>query len=158
VRRRRPGGDAGPVLDGRLVEDTWDWYAQDRDGTVWYLGEATEEHAEDGTVSTDGSWEAGVDGAQPGIAMQADPEVRQAYRQELDPGEAEDVAEVVRTGERAEVPAGRFEDLLVILEWNPLEPEVLEEKYYARGVGTVLEQQVRGGDERVELVEHTPGP
>ena len=146
------------TLDDRVIEDTWDWYAQDGEGNVWYFGEETEEHDEDGSVSTAGSWEAGVDGALPGIIMYADPHVGQAYRQEFYEGEAEDVAEVVRTGEAADVPAGSFDDLVVILEWNPFEPEVLEEKLYAAGVGPVLEQKVRGGDERVELVEHTPAP
>jgi hypothetical protein len=143
------------TLDGRLIEDTRDWYAQDRAGTVWYFGEDTEEHDEDGSVSTAGSWEAGVDGALPGIAMYADPRVGQAYRQEFYEGEAEDLAEVVRTGEATEVPAGGFEDLVVILEWNPLEPDVTEEKYYATGVGPVLEQTVMGGEQVVELLEHT---
>jgi hypothetical protein len=144
------------TLDGRLIEDTRDWYAQDRAGTVWYFGEETTEYDEDGSVSTDGSWEAGVDGALPGIIMLADPQVGQAYRQEFYEGEAEDVAEVVRTDDTADVAAGRFEDLVAILEWNPFEPGVLEEKLYARGVGPVLEQKVRGGDQRVELVEHAP--
>lgn len=144
------------TLDGRVIEDTWDWYAQDRDGNVWYFGEETEEYDEDGSVSTEGSWEAGVDGALPGIIMYADPQVGQAYRQEFYEGEAEDVAEVVRTGETVAVPAGSFADLVVILEWNPHEPNVLEEKLYAEGVGSVLEQKVSGDDERVELVEHTP--
>lgn len=143
------------TLDGRVVEDTRDWYAQDRDGNVWYFGEETVEYDEDGSTSSAGSWEAGVDGALPGIIMYADPQVGKAYRQEFYEGEAEDVAKVVRTGEAAEVPAGSFEDLVVILEWNPFEPEVLEEKFYAKGVGPVLEQKV-GDGERVELVEHTP--
>lgn len=143
------------TLDGRVIEDTWDWYAQDRDGNVWYLGEATEEYDEDGSVSTTGSLEAGVDGALPGIVMHADPHVGRPYRQEFYAGEAEDVAEVVRIGDAADVPAGRFENLLVIQEWNPFEPEVVEEKSYARGIGVVLEQKVRGDDQRVELVEHT---
>ena len=142
--------------DGVLFEDTYDWYAQDVDGNVWYLGEATEEH-EDGEVSTAGSWEAGVDGALPGIVMQAAPAVGDAYRQELYPGEAEDVAEVVRLGQSIDVRAGHYDDVLVTEEWNPLEPEVLEEKSYAPGVGLVYEEKVRGGDGHVELVEFTPG-
>jgi hypothetical protein len=142
-------------LDGRVIEDTWDWYAQDRAGNVWYLGEDTREYEQDGSVSTEGSWEAGVDGALPGIIMHADPQIGRSYRQELYEGEAEDVAEVVRTGESVDVQAGRFRDVLVIREWNPLEPDVVEEKLYARGVGPVLEQQVRGGDQRVELVAHS---
>ena len=131
--------------DGELYEDTFDWYAQDVDGNVWYLGEATEEH-EDGEVSTAGSWEAGVGGALPGLAMRAAPEVGDVYRQEYLKGEAEDVAEVLRVG-----------DELVIEEWNPFEPEVLEEKTYRRGVGLVLEVKTRGGRERVELIDHEPG-
>ncbi len=142
------------TLDGEVIEDTWDWYAQDSAGNVWYFGEDTKEYDEDGSVSTEGSWEAGVDGAQPGILMYADPEVGQAYRQEFYESEAEDVAEVVRSGETVEVPAGSFDETLVILEWNPFEPDVLEEKFYASGVGVVQEQQVRGGDEVVELVEY----
>jgi len=145
------------TLNGRVIEDTWDWYAQDRAGNVWYFGEETKEYDEDGSVSTQGSWEAGVNGALPGIIMYADPQIGQAYRQEFHEGEAEDVAEVVRNGETTEVAAGRFEDLLVILEWNPIEPDALEEKLYARDVGPVLEQTVRGDDQRVELVEHTRG-
>jgi hypothetical protein len=146
------------TLDGQVTEDTRDWYAQDRDGNVWYFGEDTKEYDEDGSVRTEGSWEAGVDGALPGISMYADPQVGQAYRQEFYEGQAEDVAKVVRTGAAVEVPTGRYEDVLVILEWNPLEPDVLEEKYYAPGVGPVLEQKVSGDDERVELIEHTPAP
>lgn len=131
--------------DGVLFEDTYDWYAQDVDGNVWYLGEATEEH-EDGEISTKGSWEAGVDGALPGIAMPADPAVGDTYRQEFFEGEAEDVAEVLAVG-----------DELVIEEWNPFEPDVLEEKTYRRGVGLVLEVKTSGGQGRIELTEHDPG-
>jgi len=143
------------TLDGEVIEDTWDWYAQDGEGNVWYFGEDTKEYDEDGSVSTAGSWEAGVDGAEPGIVMYADPQVGQAYRQEFYAGEAEDVAEIVRDADTVDVPAGSFDEVLVILEWNPFEPDVLEEKSYARGVGVVREEQVSGGDEVVELVEHT---
>ena len=141
------------TVDDELVEDTYDWFAQDRDGNVWYLGEDSKEYEDGEVVSAAGSWEAGVDGAQAGIVMQADPTVGQAYRQEYYPGEAEDLAEVVRRGESASVPAGEFDDVLVIKEWNPLEPDVVEEKYYASGVGPILEVVVEGGDGRVELVE-----
>lgn len=141
---------------GTVIEDTYDWFAQDLDGNVWYFGEASEEY-EDGEVSTAGSWEAGVDGALPGIVMWADPQLGQAYRQEYYPGEAEDLAEVVRTGETAEVTAGSYEDVLVIEEWNPLEPDVVEEKWYAAGVGMVLERTVVGGSGQAELVEVVPG-
>jgi hypothetical protein len=145
------------TVDGELVEDTYDWFAQDRDGNVWYLGEDSKEYEDGEVVSTAGSWEAGVDGALPGIVMEAAPAVGDAYRQELYEGEAEDLAEVVREGVTEEVAAGTYDELLVIEEWNPLEPEVVEEKYYARGVGMVLEVTTRGGDSRIELIEHT-GP
>ena len=89
--------------------------------------------------------------------MLAEPAVGEAYRQEYYPGEAEDLAEVVRDGVSETVPFGRFDDLVVIEEWNPLAPDVVEEKYYAAGVGTVLEVTTVGGDDRIELVEFTPG-
>jgi hypothetical protein len=138
--------------DGEVIEDTFDWFAQDRDGNVWYLGEDTKEFEDGELVSTEGSWEAGTKGAQPGIIMQASPQVGVGYRQEYFPGEAEDLAEVLRLDGKATVPFGSFEDLLVIEEWNPLEPKVIENKYYARGIGVVLEEQVKGGSERVELI------
>jgi len=145
------------TVDGEVVEDTWDWFAQDRDGNVWYLGEDTAEYENGEIVSHAGAWEAGVDGAVPGIVMLAEPAVGDAYRQEYYPGEAEDLAEVARIGVAEEVAYGSFDDLLVTTEWNPLEPDVVEEKYYAEGIGVVLEVMVRGGDERIELVEFTPG-
>jgi hypothetical protein len=141
------------TIDGDLVEDTYDWFAQDRDGNVWYLGEDTKEYQDGEVVSTGGTWEAGVDDAQAGIVMPADPTVGHAYRQEYYPGEAEDLAEVVRLGESASVPAGEFDDVVVIKEWNPLEPDVVEEKYYAPGVGPILAVVVEGGSGREELVE-----
>jgi hypothetical protein len=144
-------------VDGELVEDTDDWYAQDADGNVWYLGEETAEYEEGEVVSTEGSWEAGVDGALPGVVMWAAPRPGQAYRQEFYAGEAEDLAEVLRTGQQVSVGAGAYDDVVVIREWNPLEPDVVEEKSYAPGVGPVLEEQTAGGVDRVTLVEHTPG-
>lgn len=145
------------TVDGELVEDTYDWYAQDIDGNVWYMGEETAEYEDGEVISTAGAWEAGVDGALPGIVMLADPTVGDAYRQEYYPGEAEDMAEVVRVGVAAELADGSFENLIVIEEWTPLEPEVVEEKSYASGVGVVLEEVVEGGSGRIELVSHTRG-
>jgi hypothetical protein len=145
------------TVAGQLVEDTDDWFAQDADGNVWYLGEATAEYEDGEVVSTDGSWEAGVDGALPGIVMPADPAVGDAYRQEFSPGEAEDLAEVVEIGESATVVLGEFDDVVVIEEWNPLEPATIEHKYYAPGVGVILEVVTAGGDGRVELVEFVAG-
>lgn len=143
--------------DGELIEDTYDWFAQDVDGNVWYLGEDSREFEDGEQVSTEGSWEAGVDGALPGIVMLADPEVGEAYRQEFYEDEAEDMAEVDEVAASATVPAGAFDDVVIIREWNPLEPDVVEDKYYAPGVGAVLEVKVEGGDGRVELIEFIAG-
>ena len=145
------------TVDGELIEDTYDWFAQDLDGNVWYLGEDSKEYEDGEMVSTAGSWEAGVDGALPGIVMMADPQIGQAYRQEYYEGEAEDVAEIARTGVAETVAYGSFDDLLVIREWNPLEPDVVEEKYYAAGIGTVMEMAVEGGTEHVELISYEAG-
>jgi hypothetical protein len=143
--------------DGEVVEDTYDWFAQDRDGNVWYLGEDSTEFENGKAVGTSGSWEAGVDGALPGIVMQAHPEVGQAYRQEYYVGEAEDLAEVDRLDATESVPFGDFDQLVVIKEWNPLEPDVVEEKYFAPHVGLVLEVKTEGGDGRSELTGFTVG-
>jgi hypothetical protein len=144
-------------VGGELIEDTYDWYAQDSEGNVWYMGEDSTEFEDGEPVSTGGSWEAGVDGALPGIIMYADPQIGDAYRQEFYAGEAEDLAEVVRTGESATVPFGAFDDLIVMREWTPLEPDVVEEKYYSPGIGVILEVQVEGGEERAELISFEPG-
>jgi hypothetical protein len=146
------------TVDGELVEDTFDWYAQDAEGTVWYLGEDTKEYEDGEVVSTDGSFEAGVDGALPGIVMPAEPTVGHAYRQEYHPDVAVDLGEVIRVGERTTVAVGSFEDVVVTRDWNPLEPSVVEEKHYAPGVGLVYETHTRGGEAEVELVRYTPPP
>jgi hypothetical protein len=141
---------------GRVLEDTWDWYAQDADGNVWYLGEATREFG-DGAVSTRGSWEAGVDGAEAGILLPADPQVGMTYRQEHYAGEAEDTAAILGLDERAEVPAGAFDDVLLTRDTTPLDLRILEYKLYARGVGPVLVLGVSGGSGREELVAFHKG-
>jgi hypothetical protein len=137
---------------GDLVERTDDWYAQDREGNVWYFGEdaQTIDHGE--VVSTEGSWEAGRDGARPGIVMLAHPRVGDTYDQEVAPGVAEDRGEVLRTDDTITVPFGSFDDVLRIRDTTPLEPDVVEHKYYGRGVGLVAEREIKGGDERFELV------
>jgi hypothetical protein len=140
--------------EGVLVEETFDWYAQDVDGNVWYFGEDTKEFDEAGNViSTEGSWEAGVDGAQPGIIMLAEPKKGQRYQQEVAPDVAEDMAQVRRLDESVCVIYGCFDDVLVTKEWTPLEKGVVEYKYYAPGVGFILSVTVKGGDERLELVD-----
>ena len=141
---------------GRPVEVTDDWYAQDSWGTIWYLGEATTEYEHGKPVSTAGSFEAGVDGAQAGVVMPAHPRPGLAYRQEYAEGEAEDKASIVSLRERAEVPAGRYRRVLMTRDVNPLEPAVLEFKLYARGVGPVLAVSVSGGSDREELVRFAP--
>ena len=144
------------TADGRLVEDTFDWYAQDRAGNVWYLGEDTREF-EDGRVSRAGSWQAGVDGAQAGVLLPARPRVGSEYRQEYYAGEAEDAARVLSLDEQAEVPFGHFRGALLTKDFTPLEPDVLEYKLYAKGVGPVLVLAVSGGGGREELLRYKPG-
>jgi hypothetical protein len=134
---------------GRVVEDTYDWYAQDRAGNVWYLGEDTKEYESGRVVSTSGSWRAGEDGAQAGVVMPAQPAVGQSYRQEYRQGEAEDSARVLSVDDQVQVPVGHFGNVVLTREANPLEPRVLEYKLYARGVGPVLALAV-SGDERGE--------
>ena len=140
--------------DGELIEDTFDWFAQDVDGNVWYLGEDTTAYG-DGSPSRAGSWEAGVDGARAGVVMPADPQVGDAYAQEYLEGEAEDEGEVLALDAKATVPFGRYTGLVKTADTTPLEPNVVEHKYYARGVGLVYEEMVSPGDDRVRLVAMT---
>jgi hypothetical protein len=142
-------------VGGEPVEFTYDWYAQDREGNVWYFGEDTAEYEDGKLVSREGSWEAGVDGAQPGIIMNADPHIHDAFWQEFYKGEAEDMYWVVGTGESKSVPVGDFDDVLHTLEWTPLEPKIVVEKFYAQGVGLIAERALSGGKENVELVKVT---
>jgi hypothetical protein len=138
--------------DGVLVEDTYDWYAQDKDGNIWYLGEDTKEYENGKVKSTEGSWEAGVDGAEAGILLPGEPEVGLRYRQEYYEGEAEDAGEILSLDEKAEVPFGSFDAVLMTKDTTPLEPDVLEHKFYAKGVGPVLVLAISGGSGREELL------
>ena len=139
--------------DGEPVEVTDDWYAQDLEGNVWYLGEDTAEYESGKVVSHEGSFEAGVDGAQAGIAMPANPEPGLAYRQEYYAGQAEDKAKVLNLGATAPVPFGSFDRVLQTEDTNPLsEPPQVEHKFYARDVGPVLVIGISGGSGREELV------
>jgi hypothetical protein len=131
--------------DGRLKELTHDWYAQDVDGNVWYMGEQTAEYRNGKVASDSGSWEAGVDGAMPGIIMPASPIIGLTYRQEFLEGEAEDLARVVDTSGAVTTPFRAFADMWITEDWTPLEPSVVERKFYARGVGLVAERLVKGG-------------
>jgi hypothetical protein len=142
---------------GEVVEDTFDWYAQDAEGNLWYLGEDTTEFEGGEPVSTEGSWEAGVDGAQAGIALPGDPTPGLSYRQEYKAGEAEDTGRVLSVDELVEVPFGSFRDVLMTRDSTPLEPDVLEHKFFARDVGPVLALTISGGTEREELVSYRAG-
>jgi hypothetical protein len=143
-------------VDGHLEERTTDWYSQDAKGNVWYFGEKTAELDRSGRVtSTSGTWRAGSDGAKPGIYMFAQPRVGQAARQELYKGQAEDHFSVVSLHASVRVPWGHSSSALLTKEWTPLEPGVVDHKLYVRGIGTVLEQTVKGGNERNELISVT---
>jgi hypothetical protein len=131
--------------DGERVEDTFDWYAQDREGNIWYMGEDTAEFENGKLTTKEGSFEAGVDGAKPGIIMPADPQDGMQYRQEYYKGKAEDNGEILSTDEMAEVPYGQFDNVLLTKDTITIEPNVLEYKLYARGVGPVLVLGVSGG-------------
>jgi hypothetical protein len=140
--------------DGQLVEDTFDWYAQDKDGNVWYFGEDSKEIEDGQVVSTEGSWEAGISGAKPGIVMKANPQVGDAYRQEFLKGEAEDIGEVLSLDESVSIGLGRYENCLQTKDWTPLEPDVVEHKFYSKEVGNViLEKKVAGGSGQIELID-----
>jgi hypothetical protein len=138
---------------GKLAEVTDDWYAQDKDGNVWYFGEDTKELEGGKVTSTEGSWTTGVDGAQAGIFMPADPQVGTSGLQEFLAGHAEDRFVVLLTDSKVKVPAGSFTGALLTAEWTRLEPDVLTEKSYVRGLGEVREVDVAGGDEKLELVK-----
>jgi hypothetical protein len=144
-------------LDGELIEDTFDWFAQDKEGNVWYLGEDTKEYEDGEVVSTEGSWEAGVDGAEAGIVMLADPPVGDTYRQEWYPGHAEDAAEVISLNEEVTVPHGTFTNCLQTREFSTLDPELNEYKYYCTAVGGVTLEEVIDSGERVELIDVNAG-
>jgi hypothetical protein len=138
-------------VNGKLTEDTLDWYCQDQDGNVWYLGEDSKQLENGVVIGTEGSWEAGVNGAQAGIIMLAQPQVGTQYQQELAAGVAEDMAKVLSLSASVQVVFGAFTDCLKTEEWTPLEPGSRESKYYKPGVGLVLELQPSGGGIRNEL-------
>jgi hypothetical protein len=140
-----------------IVEDTFDWFAQDGAGNVWYLGEATHGYKNGRPASSGGSWEAGVDGAEAGIIMPAGPVPGLQYRQEHRKGEAEDQARVLSVDDQAQSPAGHFDHALLTKEFSPLEREDLEYKLYAKGVGLVLALGVSGDLAQERLVSYRKG-
>jgi len=143
------------LRDGIVREDTFDWYATDTSGAVWYLGENTRAYQAGHAVSAAGSWRAGQARATAGLIMPAHPRVGDVYRQEFRPGVAEDLARVLSVDDSVSVPMGRFAHCVTTEDWSPLEPAVREHKSYCPGVGLVRESTVTGGTERVELITRT---
>ena len=130
------------IENGKLKEDTYDWYAQDKEGTVWYFGEATKEFKAGGAVETRGSWEAGING-QPGVIMPAHPTPGKPYRQEYSPNNAEDMAQIVAVNQSVTVPAGSFKNCVKTKDWSLLESGS-EYKWYAKGIGVVQAKGTKG--------------
>jgi hypothetical protein len=140
-------------VDGVVTEDTLDWYAQDKQGNVWYFGESTQELEDGRPVSIEGSWRAGVDGARPGIIMKAHPAAGDVYRQEFLLGSAEDLAEVLSLAGHANASAATCHgNCLITHEFTPIEPDLNERKYYAPNVGFILEVDQKTG-RRSELID-----
>ncbi len=131
-------------LDGRLSDASTAWYAQDSHGNVWYFGET-------------GSFKAGVDGAKPGISMPAHPRVGEMGQLGFYKGRAEDHFQVLSVHATVKVPYTSSRQTLLIKEWSPLEPGLVDHKFYVRGIGTVLEQNASGSNERLELVSFRRG-
>jgi len=127
---------------GEVKEDTYDWFAQDKQGTVWYFGEATREFESGGRITTEGSWEAGVNGL-PGIIMPAHPVPDAPYRQEYSPNVAEDMGQVVAVNESVTVPFGSFTGCVRTKEWSMLESGT-DKKWYAKGIGEIRAESARG--------------
>lgn len=143
-------------VDGEIEEDTLDYFAQHKDGSVWYFGEDTISY-DNGVASTKGSWRAGLNGAKPGIVMFAAPTLGTTYRQEFLLGEAEDVARAVAFNQHVKVPAGTFTNAFQTKDFTAIEPGKVENKYYVPGIGNVLVVNPATG-EREELESFTPGP
>ena len=138
-------------MDGELTEDTLDWFAQDKAGNVWYFGEESKQFEDGIVIGIDGSWQAGVDDAKPGIVMKAKPKVGDVYRQEYAISEAEDIADVVALGQTISVHGKTYKNVLVTHEFSGLEPSANERKFYAPNVGNVLVIDDETG-ERSELI------
>jgi hypothetical protein len=138
--------------NGKLLEKTTDWFAQDKQGNVWYLGEDTAAYLPNGQIDRSGSWQAGVHDGEPGIIMLAHPQIPDAYRQEFLRGQAEDTAWIVNKGGSVRVPFGVVHHILTSLEFTRLEPGVIDQKIYAPGIGIVRELSQKGPLEVARLV------
>ncbi len=143
--------------NGTVLEKTFDWFAQDKQGNVWYLGEDTTAFLPNGKIDTSGSWEAGVHDAEPGIVMEAHPQIPDAYRREFLAGQAEDTAWVVELGGTVTVPYGKLRNTLATLEATRIDPGLYDQKIYAPGIGMAVEQALTGPTEFAKLVSVT-GP
>jgi hypothetical protein len=151
-----PCSPAAPGFTSELIEDTFDWFKTQNDGTVWYLGEDSKEYEDCVLVGTAGSWEAGVNDAFPGIVMLANPVIGQSYRQEFAEDIAEDWARVMSLDQSVSVKYGDFTGCLETMDWTYLEPGSREHKFYCPGVGLTLEIRPSGGQVMNELVAKTP--
>ena len=138
---------------GNLLEATTDWYAQDDQGNVWYLGEDTKAYSPSGKVDTSGSWQSGVNDGEPGIIMEANPQIPDAYRQEYLAGQAEDTAWIVSRGGAVTVPYGTVQGVLTSLEFARIEPTDVDKKVYGPGLGIVSEVALTGDHEVAKLVK-----
>lgn len=147
------------VFEARqLVEDTLDWYAQDTSGNVWYLGQYATDYERGQIKGHEGSWEAGLNGAKPGVVMYASPQVGRAYRQEFAPKIAEDMAKVIKLNDSTCVPLKCFQgNVLVTEDWTSLDTQEVIHKYYAPGVGLIRSLTIKGEPEKIELVSVQPG-
>ena len=140
---------------GKPVEVTDDWYAQDRKGNVWYFGEKTTAY-KNGKASDNGTWQAGVRGAMPGIALPAKPAVGLAYREEYSKGVAEDQSRILALNSQVQVRAGHYTHVVLAVDYSPIEPDVAELKFYAKGSGqAILAIDISGGNDREELISYT---
>lgn len=144
-------------LDGELIEETYDWFAQDREGNVWYLGEDVDNYENGVLADHHGSWEAGIDGALPGIVMFANPtdHIGETMRQEYYAGQAEDQADILSATEQITVPVGSFDNVVQTYDYTPLDPEAQEHKFYAAGIGEIRTVDLLTNEEFV-LIEYTP--
>ncbi|MBI5532136.1 MAG: hypothetical protein HY898_05455 [Deltaproteobacteria bacterium] len=145
---------------GAVIEDTYDWYAQDKLGNVWYFGEDTKAYGADGSFSTKGSWTAGVNCAKPGIVMEANPKVGDSYRQEYLAGEAEDKADILSLNESITVAAGSFTGCIMTKDYSELEPNKVEHKTFCKGVGFVRSEDIdgTGNGPKEDLIAISGGP
>ena len=139
--------------DTEIIEKTVDWYAQDKDGNVWYFGEDTAEYANGKVTNTDGTWMAGVDGALPGFIMIAAPKVGEGYRQEYRPGVAEDYAKVVKIDATAGGPSGKYTNVVVTEDTDLLDKAKFEHKWFAPGVGSIGTDGMVGGHHEIRTLK-----